>query len=43
MPEADTRTMIESTGNPAWTIGLYVLTVLTIAGLLWQAYLVLGH
>jgi len=35
--------MIESTGNPVWTIGLNVLTVLTIAGLLWQAYLVLGH
>jgi hypothetical protein len=40
--EADTRTMTERAGNPAWTVGVTVLTVLASVVLLWQAYLVLG-
>jgi hypothetical protein len=34
--------MIERSGNPVWTGGVTVLTLLAIAVMLWQSYLLLG-
>ena len=42
MLEADTRTVTEGAGNPLWTVGVSVLTVLVSVVLLWQSYLLLG-
>ena len=42
MLDADSQTMTERAGNPVWTVGVTVLTILMIAALLWQSYVILG-